>query len=213
MQQFGIQMVFTHFFAIANHAGRALHGAHMGTRADLAGTAHDIQLVRVFDQSHFVEQRTGIALLSGAQHTKTGAATHLTQPAFNLFSQSLVGGERKPDALAVFQQTRQTCVDFITGESLLHCQFGLGRFGAETVARPNLALQVFGLAEQHAFAVAGQHQTGIGLAEAGEVVKVAVVAIQILGIAVAVQLWGRGDDGDTASAQLGGQACAALGIN
>src|SRR5260370_32375401 len=69
------------------------------------------------------------------------------------------------------------------------------------------------LAEQHAGAVGGQHEAGIGLGKAGQVVEVAVVAVQVAGVPVALALGSGGNDGDAASAQLGGQACAALSVN
>jgi hypothetical protein len=47
----------------------------------------------VLDQTHLVQQRTGIALLRGAEHAKARAGAHLAQPAFDLFGQALVGGE------------------------------------------------------------------------------------------------------------------------
>ena len=56
---------------------------------------------------------------------------------------------------------------------------------AQAVAVPDLALQVLGLAEQRAAAVVRQHQAGAGLGEAGQVIEVAVEAVDVAGVAVA----------------------------
>ena len=58
----------------------------------------------------------------------------------------------------------------------------------------------------------GDHQPGVGLGEAGEVVEVAVETEQVVAVAVAHALRGGRDDGDAAGAELGGQARAALGV-
>jgi hypothetical protein len=85
--------------------------------------------------------------------------------------------------------------------------------GAEAVAVPDLALQVLRRAEQRGAAVARQHQPGVGLGEAGQVIEVAVVPVQEVGVAVARAL-GRGrDDGDAVLAELRGEARAALGVD
>jgi hypothetical protein len=85
--------------------------------------------------------------------------------------------------------------------------------GPRRKAVPDLALQVLGRAEQRGAAVARQHQPGVGLGEAGQVIEVAVVAKQEVAVAVALAL-GRGrDDGDAVLAQLRGEARAALGVD
>ena len=52
----------------------------------------------------------------------------------------------------------------------------------------------------------------MGLSETRQVIKVAVVPVQIIAVAVARALWRGGDDGDTARAQLGSKAGTALGV-
>jgi hypothetical protein len=81
VQQLGIQVVFTHVFAILNHAGAQLHGADVGPGADLRGTAHGGDLVCVFHHAHFVQDAAQVALLLGAQCPVAHPCAHLAQPA------------------------------------------------------------------------------------------------------------------------------------
>jgi hypothetical protein len=48
--------------------------------------------------------------------------------------------------------------------------------------------------------------------KAGQVIKVAVVAVEKVAVAVALAFGRGGDDGDAAFTELGGQARAALGV-
>ena len=77
---------------------------------------------------------------------------------------------------------------------------GSGRgLGAESVAVPNFALHVFGLAKQGALqlpvGIGAHDQTRVGLGKACEVVKITVVPIGIVAIAVARLLGRGGNDG------------------
>ena len=94
----------------------------------------------------------------------------------------------------------------------LHAQAG-GRISrAQAVAVPDFALHVFGLAKQGGPAVAGDHQKGFGFTKAAEVIKVAVVPVQKVGIAVALLLRRGRDDGDAFGPEQPGQVGAALRI-
>ncbi len=121
--------------------------------ADVRGAAHHVQLVRVFHQAHFIEQGTQVALLRGHQHALAHARAHRGQPAFHARSQAGVGGKRVPDLLAVFQQARQQGVEFGKRVRSVHPQGGGRGLGAQAVAVPDFALQVFGRAKQRAVAL------------------------------------------------------------
>ncbi|MPM49423.1 hypothetical protein SDC9_96152 [bioreactor metagenome] len=213
MQQLGIEVVFAHILARPQHARRTLHGTHMRPRADDARAAHDVEFMPILHQPHVVQQQAQIALLGGAHRAKTHAGTHPVQPTFDLRGQALVRGERIPHALAVFQQTRHACRQLGNRIRRIHAQRRHGGLGAQAVAVPDFALQILGLAEQRARAIRRQHQAGVGLGEAGQIVEIAVMPIQKAVVAVALALGRRGDDGNAALAKLGGQAGASPGIN
>ena len=94
-------------------------------------------------------------------------------------------GKGEPDGVAVFQQLGQLGVEFSDRKSLRHAQGGGCGSRAQAVTVPDLALQVFGLAKEGALPVTGEHQPGLGLGEASEVVKVAVVPVKKVAVAVA----------------------------
>ena len=77
----------------------------MRARTDLGSTAHGGQLVRVFHQAHFVQQRAQVALLRRAQSAKARTRAPGRKPALDLRSQARVGGEQEPD-LARFSSRR-----------------------------------------------------------------------------------------------------------
>ncbi len=212
VQQFGVQMVFAHFLPGAQHGRTALHGANMRMRTDARSTAHDVQLVRVFDEAHFIEQGAHITLLVRAQGTKTHAGTHGLQPALDAAFQTGMRGKRVPDGAAVFQQLGQLRIQFAHGHGTLHTQ-GCGCcIRPQTDAVPDLALGVLGLAKHRGLPLAGEHQPGVRLGETGQVIKVAVVPEQKVAVAVALLFACGGNDGDAAGTQLGSQSGAALGI-
>ena len=213
VQQFGIQVVFAHVLTRSQHAGAGLHGPHVGASADGGGAAQGGQFVRVFEEAHFIEQLAQVALLGGAQHPGTGPLAHGGEPALDLRGQAVVRGKRPPDAVLVVQQGGQVRVDLGVGVGGIQPQGGGCGLGAEAVAVPNFALDVFGLAKQGGAALGGEHQGGTRLGKTGQVKKVTVVPVQVKVVAVALALGRGGDDGDAASAQLGGQLGAALGIH
>ena len=212
VQQLGVEVVFAHVLAGAQHAGAALHGADVGLSTDGGSAAHHVLLVGILHQPHLVQQRAEVALLARAERAEAHPRPHLAEPAFHAGGQALMRGEGEPDAAAVFQQARQ--LRFQRGRRVrgIHAQGGDGGLGAQPVAVPYLALQILGLAEQRACAVRSQHQAGAGLGEAGQVIEVTVVPVKKVAVAVARAFLGRGDDGDAAFAQLRGEAGAALDI-
>ena len=212
MQQFGVEVVFAHLLPGAQHGRTALHRANMRMRTDARGTAHDVQLVRIFDEAHFIEQGTHITLLVRTQGAKTHTGTHRLQPAFNAAFQARMRGKGKPDGAAVFQQLGQLRIQFAHGHGALHTQGCGSRIWPQTDTVPDFAFGVLGLAKQRGLTLVCQHQPGVGLGETGEVIKVAVVPEQKVAVAVALLLARSGNDGDAAGTQLGGQAGTALGI-
>ena len=205
-------MVFTHLLAFAQHLGRQLHGADVRACADLRGTAHGGLLAGVFDQAHFIQQRAHVALLVGGHRAVADTRTQGLQPAVNAGLQCLVGGKREPDNAAVIQQLGHLHIKLGDRERGAYTQYVRCGLWPKADAIPNLALQVFGIAKQGSLAIASDHQPAMRLGKPGEVIKVAVSAVQKVAVAVALLLGCRGDDGDAAFAQLCGQGGAAFGV-
>ena len=148
MQQLGIEVVFAHVLALAQHARRQLHRAHMGAGADLRRAAHDVLLVRVLDQPHLVEHGAQVALLFGAQRAVAHARAHLVEPAADPRLQPLMDREGIPDRVAVFQQLGQLRVEFADRMRRIDAQRRRRGFGAQPIAVPDFALQVLGRAKR-----------------------------------------------------------------
>ncbi len=212
VQQFGVEVVFAHVLAGAQHARAALHGTDVGACADAGGPAHHVLLVRVLHQPHLVEQGAEVSLLRRTERAEAHAGAHLLQPAVHPRRQTLVRGEGEPHPLPVFEQPRQQQLQLRRRVRGVHAQRLHGRVGPQPVAVPDLALQVLGLAKERGTPFRGKHQPGLGFGESGEVVEVAVVPVEVIGVPVAQMLGRRGDDGDAALAQQGGEVGATAGM-
>ena len=210
VQQLGVQMVFAYVLAFAQHARRQLHRADMGASADLRGAAHGVEFRRVLDQAHLVEQAAQVALLRRHQRTEANPGTQTTQPAVDTRLQPLVGAKRIPDDIAAIHQPRQLHIEFGHREGRIHAQALRCIKGAQSVTVPDLALQVLGLAKQRGLAIAGDHQPGLRLREAAEVIEIAVVAVKVVTVPVARVLGCGGNNRDAVRAELARKACASL---
>ena len=163
-------------------------------------------------RAHFVEQAAQVALLLGAQSAVTHTRAHRLQPAIHQTLQPGVDGKGVPNGAAVFQQLGHVRGHLANRQSPVHAQCSRCCFWPQADAVPDFALQVFGLAKQRALAIGRDHQTGVRLCEAGQVIKVAVVPVQVIAVAVALALGRGGDDGNAACTQLGSEAGTALGV-
>ncbi len=87
---------------------------------------------------------------------------------------------------------------------IVHAEPPGGRFGADAQALPDLMRFIAGAAKEHGARVGprDQHQPGLGFDETRQIVKIAVVAIGIVGVAVAHGLRRGGDDGHAAALGL-----------
>ena len=127
--------------------------------------------------------------------------------------QALVGGKREPDGVASIEQLGQAVVEFAHRTGSVHAELLRCRVRAQAQTVPDFALRVLGLAEQGAVAVATQHQPGVGLRKARQVMEITVRAEQEVAVAVALLL-GRGrHDGDVVLAKLLRQRAATDLVN
>ena len=206
VQQLGLQVVFaqTALDTVAQQGRRGLHGAHMGTGRNLAGTPQDGDFMAVFDKPHLVEHLAQIMLAARAFGAKAHAGPHLMEPAIHLRLQPLVRGKRKPHCRLVGEQLRHGFFKCFHAERLAHPQGGRRGLGAQPDAVPDFTLQVLGPAKQRALARSLDGQPGARFTETGEVIKVTVVAVRKVAVAVARHFGRRGQQGDTATGSFEG---------
>ena len=111
--QLGFEVVFAHLAAVAQHGGAGLHGTFVSMGRDLAGAANDGQLVRIFEQTHFIQHAAQIQMLRRKHHAIPHAGAHLAQPAFHARGQPRVGGEGVRQQPGVFHQLGQACIQLV----------------------------------------------------------------------------------------------------
>ena len=213
VQQLGIQVELAHFLPGAQHGGAALHGPDVGAGTDGRGPAHGALLVRIFHQAHFVKDAAQITLLIGAQSAIAHARTDRLQPAVHAAFQACMNGKRIPDRAAVFQQLGHLRGHLADREGPAQAQSGGCGIRPQANAVPDFPLQILGLAKQCDFALGRDHQRGMRLGEACEVIKVTVVPVQEMAVPVALLLRRSGNDGDAACAKLGSDAGTALCVD
>ena len=212
MQQLSVQVVFAHVFAFAQHAGRQLHGADVGLRADLRGAAHHVLFIGILDQTHFVQRTAQVAHLLGHQGAKAHAGAQAAEPAVDAGLQALVGGKGVPDGIGAIEQAGQALVQLVHRIGGVHSEGARRCIRPEAKAVPDFALQVFGLAKQGGGAVTLDDEPSPRLGKAAKVMEVAVMTEQKVRIPVALLLRGRGQHRHAMRADVGGQARAAAGV-
>ena len=96
--------------------------------------------------------------------------------------------------------------------SLFQAELPGRRDRSEPVAIPDFTLQILRLAEQGGFAFAGDHQPGLGLGKATQIIKVTVLTVQKIGVTIALLLGRTGHDGNAFGTQHSSQFGAALSV-
>ena len=180
VQQLGLNLVLGHPAGGGGRKtrGAKLHGARMGAGRNGRGAAHGGDLLRAFDEPHFIEQLRQIAVGAGAAGALVRAPAHGGQPAAH------GRAEHGPHGALVVDEFGQLGVELVNRVRLIHTQGGGCGLRAQAVAIPHLAFDVFAAAKQHRVAVGTQGKAALRLIEAGEVVKVAVVAEREIAVAV-----------------------------
>ncbi len=182
----------------------------MGAGGDAGGAAHDVELVGVLDQAHFIQQ--GAHVTHRFRRTLAGAALG-AQGVEQLGDPHIPGAvvaEGIPEGGLVGGQLAKLFLELADGVGRVETKGVPRAGGAVAKAIPDFPFHVLVAAEQQALrCVAGdQHDHRFRLGKAGEVMDVAVGAVRVGGIPVARLFRRRGQDGD-AFAHAGKQAVAA----
>lgn len=198
VEQFGLEVIF------AQAGARGPHGAHMRPGGDARGAAHDVELARVLEQAHLIEDGAHVQRLVRRRHARAALRAHGVEPAAHAAVEGAALGQRIGHGGRIGEQARQRRVDLLDRMGFVQAEGFAGGFGTEAETVPDFAFLVLGAAEQHAErrCVAGRHhdgQHGFGLGEAGQVIEVAVVPVGVVAVAVAHGLRRGRDDGDAAA--------------
>ncbi|MCY1269762.1 hypothetical protein D9M70_182700 [compost metagenome] len=126
-----------------------------------------------------------------------------------------VGADGVIDAVAPLDQAGKDVVDVADGEGVICAVFADGAVLAGAQAVPELTFRITLAAEQHVLAMlaAGdQHQHRFRLGKAAEVLEVAVLAVDVLDVAVADMHGRGGQDGNAVGFHLRHQRLAPAGV-
>ena len=204
------------FQAVLIQSGAAgLHGAYVGTGGNVGSGLHHLHFRRRLVQAHVMQQVVeGDKLIRWLRTLARLGADHV-DPLHQMTVEFLMDAEGVIDPLAAFDQARQNLVDVADREGIIGAELADGAILTGTQAIPQLALGVALAAEQHVLAMLttgdqGQHRFRLG--EAGEVLEITVLAVDMFHITVAdIHRRGR-QNGNAVGLHLRHQRLAPTGI-
>ena len=91
----------------------------MRASRDIPRAPQNSNLVRVFEQAHFIEQPAQVVLALRALRAKADSGPHLVELAIDLRLETLVSGKRKPDGFLVGQQGWHFFIQCFDAKSLV----------------------------------------------------------------------------------------------
>ncbi|MNQ79739.1 hypothetical protein D3C85_946920 [compost metagenome] len=192
-----------------------LHGADMGARGNLRGFPHHLDLGGRLVQAHVVQQVIEGDEFVGRLRTLAGLGADHVDPLHQVTIELLVGAHGVIDPLAALDQAGEDVVDVADGEGVVGAILADGAVLTGAQAIPQLALGITFAAKQHVlamFATGNQRDHRLRLGEAGEVLEVAVLAVDMLDVAIADVHRRRRQDGDAVGFHLRHQRLAPTGV-
>ncbi|MCY1397965.1 hypothetical protein D9M71_129890 [compost metagenome] len=192
-----------------------LHGTHMGSCGDFRSLAHHRDLASRLDQAHLMQAVVEGDELGGHRGAMACLAAHVVDPADQLAVELGVDTHGVVNAREAGDQAGENLIDDADGEGLVGAVVAQRALLAGAQAVPQLTLGIALAAEQHVLAMLaagdqGHHRFRLG--EAGEVLEVAVLAVNVLDIAVADVHRRRRQDGDAVGLHLLHQRLAPTGV-
>ena len=172
------------------------HRADVGAGGDLGRPPHHRELVIVLDQPHRVERHAQIADLGGRSDAGAGERTDVVQPAHDARVPGRVHARRVVQRRLVRKELRQLRVELGDRIRLVEAERLARRLRAVAEALPQLALRMLLAAEEDRLRARArdQHQHRLGLGKSGEVIEIAVEAVEVIAVAVAHPLGRRRHD-------------------
>ncbi len=207
--QFGFQVVL-------EQAGTAgLHGTDVRTSGNLRRMLHHLHLVARLEQAHVVQQMIERDEFAGRLCALARLAADGLDPFHQPMIEGFVGADGVVDPIAALDQAREDVVDITDGKGVVGTVFTYRAVLPGPQAVPELALGIALAAEQHVLAMlapGNQRDHRFRLGEAGEVLEVAVLAVDMLDIAVADVHRRRRQNGDAVGFHLLHQRLASTGV-
>ena len=164
-----------------------LHRTLMGFDGDLRRAAHRGEFLPAFINAHVMQHVVEGVYFLGGMESLAGLATKLVQPADQALIEQRSPAQVVIDPFPVVQQVGKPFFHLGEIKSLVHTVLGNGRIQAHHGAIPHLPLRVTTAAKQHALAFLSfwnHHEHCIVLPETGQVQKITVLAIGVIGIVV-----------------------------
>ena len=196
VQQFGLDLVLAH----ADAAG--LHGARVRRRRDAGSTAHGFDFARILDETHLVDERRQV--VCGRRRTSPRARLRADslQPSLHARVERRIHAQCVEERRAVREQLGQDLVHPLDRMRGVKTEGALRQFGTVAEPVPQLALLVLFPAEQDRLplpAVRDQDERAVRFREPGQIPERTVVAVRVLGVAVAQALGRREVHGHAAT--------------
>ncbi|MNI30603.1 hypothetical protein D3C73_844560 [compost metagenome] len=192
-----------------------LHGAYVRLSGNPRGFAHHLHFCRRFIQAHVVQQMIQGNEFVRRLGTEVGLGADHVDPLHQVAVEFGVAAHGRIHPVTAFDQARQDVVDIGDGKGVVGAEVANRAFLPGTQAIPQFALGVALAAEQDVFAMHAtrhQHQYRLRFREAAEVLEVAVLAVDVLDVAVTNGHRGGGQDGDAVGFHLRHQGLAATAV-
>ena len=204
------------FQVVLEQAGAAgLHGTDVCTGGNLRGMLHHLHFVTRLVQTHVVQQVIERDELAGRLRALARLGANGLDPLHQPMIEGFVGADGVVDTVAAFDQPGEDVVDVADGKGIVGTVFTYRAVLPGTQAIPQLAFGVAFAAEQHVFAMltpGNQRDHRLRFGEAGQILKVAILAVDMLDIAVADIHRRRRQNGDAVGFHLLHQRLASTGV-
>ncbi|MNZ81028.1 hypothetical protein D3C78_996840 [compost metagenome] len=213
LAEFVIELGFQAEFVQPGATG--LHGPYMRLGGNPRRFAHHFHFCRRFIQAHVVQQMIQGNEFVRRLGTEVGLGADHVDPLHQVAVEFGVAAHGRIHPVTAFDQARQDVVDISDRKGVIGAEVANSALLPGTQAIPQLALGVAFAAEQDVFAMHAprhQHQYGLGLGKTAEVLEVAVLAVDVLDIAVTNGHRGSGQDGDAVGFHLRHQGLAATAV-
>ena len=168
---------------------------------DVSSALHDRNLLIIFDEPHFIENRTYIDGRTRCTHPRSSLRAYGIEPGLNLGIECGAAAQCVKQRRRICHQSWQFAVNAIGWEGCVESEMRLGSIWSKTISIPDFAFFIFFAAEQNGLILIAchQHQGGFRLGESGQVVKIAVMSIRVIRIGIAHHFGCGLNDGDTAT--------------
>ncbi len=192
-----------------------LHRTHMGTCRDIRCATHDLDFRSGLVQAHVVQQMVQGHEFLGRLGTEVRLGANHVDPVHQVPVEFGIAAHCRIHPVPAFDQAGQDFIDVIDGERIVRTILTDRAFLSCAQAFPQLALGIALAAEQYVLAVlttGDQHHHRFRLGKAAQVLKVAVLPVDVLDVTIANGNRSGRQDGNAVRLHLSHQSLAAAGV-